>query len=39
MIVEGIILIAMLAVLLAGLLAGSRTYDDVDPRLWEYLSH
>lgn len=39
MILVGITLIAMLAVLLAGLLAGSRTYDDVDPRLWEYLSH
>ena len=39
MILVGIILIAMLAALLAGLLAGSRTYDDVDPRLWEYLSH
>jgi hypothetical protein len=39
MILEGLILIALLVTLLAGLQAGSRTYDDVDPRLWQYLRH
>jgi hypothetical protein len=39
MILEGLILIALLVVLLGGLLAGSNTYDDVDPRLWPYLRH
>jgi hypothetical protein len=39
MILEGLILIALLAVLLGGLLAGGKTYDEVDPRLWPYLRH
>jgi hypothetical protein len=39
MILEGLILIALLAVLLGGLLAGSKPYDDIDPRLWPYLRH
>ena len=39
MVLEGLILIALLAVLLGGLLAGNRTYDDVDPSLWPYLRH
>ena len=32
MIIEGLILIALLAVLLGGLLAGSKPYDDIDPQ-------
>lgn len=39
MILVGLILIALLLTLLAGLLVGSRTYDDLDPRLWQYLRH
>ncbi len=39
MILEGLILIAVLFILLAGLAAGSRTYDNIDPRLWQYLRH
>jgi hypothetical protein len=39
MILAGLILIAVLAALLGGLLAGSKTYDDLDPKLWPYLRH
>jgi hypothetical protein len=39
MILEAIILAAVLALLFAGLASSSSTYDNTDPRLWQYLRH
>jgi hypothetical protein len=39
MILEGLILIALFALLLAGLSVGGSTYDKLDPSLWPYVRH
>jgi hypothetical protein len=39
MILEGLILIVLFALLLAGLSVGRSTYDKLDPSLWPYVRH
>jgi hypothetical protein len=39
MILEGLILIAVFALLLGGLSVGRSTYDKLDPSLWPYVRH
>ena len=39
MILEGLILIVLFALLLAGLSVGGSTYDKLDPSLWPYVRH
>jgi len=39
MILEGLILIVLFALLLAGLSVGNSTYDKLDPALWPYVRH